>query len=43
MTAQLYLALGIAAGQLHTDQDPVLMRDAEIARQEERRARRTRR
>jgi hypothetical protein len=40
MTSQLYLALGIAAGMIHSDQDPALVRSAEIARREERRARR---
>ena len=40
MTAQLYLALGIVAGMIHSDQDPVLVRSAEIARREARRRRR---
>jgi len=42
MTSELYLALGIAAGRIHTDQDPALVRDAEIAMREARRRRRTR-
>jgi hypothetical protein len=40
MTSQLYLARGIAAGMIHSDQDPVLVRSAEIARRDARRARR---
>lgn len=43
MTSQLYLARGIAAGMIHTGmhgQDPAVVRSAEIARAEERRARR---
>jgi hypothetical protein len=43
MTSQLYLARGIAAGMIHSDQDPAVVRSAEIIRREERRARRTRR
>ena len=43
MTSQLYLARGIAAGMIHSDQDPVLVRSAEIARLEARRSRRARR
>ena len=31
MTSQLYLARGIAAGMIHSDQDPALVRSAEIA------------
>jgi hypothetical protein len=42
MTSQLYLARGIAAGMIHSDQDPALQRSVEIARVEERRARRGR-
>jgi hypothetical protein len=41
MTSQLYLARGIAAGKIHSDQDPALVRSAEIARLEARRARRS--
>jgi len=43
MTSELYLAMGIAAGLIHSDQDPALVRSAEIARLEKRRARRVRR
>ena len=40
MTSQLYLARGIAAGMIHsTDQDPAVVRSAEIALREERRRR----
>ena len=45
MTSQLYLARGIAAGMMHpgaSGQDPALVRSAEIALREERRARRGR-
>ena len=45
MTSQLYLARGIAAGMIHSGtrgQDPALQRSAQIARVEERRARRGR-
>lgn len=45
MTSQLYLARGIAAGMIHTStggQDPALLRSAQIARGEARRARRGR-
>jgi hypothetical protein len=45
MNSQLYLARGIAAGMIHSSargQDPVLLRSAQIARQEARRARRGR-
>jgi len=42
MTSQLYLARGIAAGMIHSDQDPALVRSAEIARVEARRGRRGR-
>jgi hypothetical protein len=44
MTSQLYLARGIAAGMIHPGargQDPVVVREAEIARTQERRSRRT--
>jgi hypothetical protein len=40
MTSQLYVARRIAAGQIHSDQDPALVRSAEIARLESRRERR---
>ena len=43
MTSQLYLARGIAAGMIRSDQDPALVRSAEIARREARRSRRARR
>ncbi len=39
MTSQLYLARGIAAGMIHSDQDPAVVRSAEIALQEKRRGR----
>ena len=42
MTSQLYLARGIAAGMMHSDQDPAVVRSAEIALREERRGRRGR-
>ena len=42
MTSQLYLARGIAAGMMQSDQDPALVRSAEIALREERRGRRGR-
>ena len=35
MTSELYLARGIAAGMIHSDQDPALVRSAEIARARE--------
>ena len=40
MTSQLYLARGIAAGMIHSDQDPALVRSAEIALRDARRDRR---
>ena len=43
MTSQLYLARGIAAGLIHSDQDPALVRSAEIAKLESRRTRRGKR
>jgi hypothetical protein len=43
MTSQLYLARGIVAGMIHSDQDPALVRSAEIARLEARRVRRGKR
>jgi hypothetical protein len=42
MTSQLYLARGIAAGMIHSDQDPAVVRSAEIALLTERRGRRGR-
>jgi hypothetical protein len=42
MTWQLYVARGIAAGMIHSDQDPAVVRSAEILRRQERRARRGR-
>ena len=39
MTSQLYLARAIAAGMIHSTQDPVLARSAELARREARAAR----
>ena len=41
MTTQLYLARGIVKGRVHTDQDVALLRTVELARQNERRARRS--
>jgi hypothetical protein len=43
MTSQLYLARRIAAGRIHSDQDPAVLRSVEIALLEERRKRRGRR
>ncbi len=43
MTSELFLARGIAAGMIHSDQDPALVRSAEIALLESRRARRGKR
>ena len=43
MNTQLHLALGIVEGRIHTDQDPALQRTVELARAQERRARRGRR
>ena len=40
MTTQLYLARGIVEGRVHTDQDVALLRTVELARKNERRARR---
>jgi hypothetical protein len=42
MTSQLYLARAIAAGQIHSDQDPAVLRSAEIALREARRLRKAR-
>ncbi len=43
MTTQLFLAYGIVDGRAHSDQDRALLRNVELARQEQRRTRRTRR
>ncbi len=43
MTTQLHLALGIVDGRAHPDRDLALVRDVELARQDQRRARRHRR
>ena len=43
MNSQVYLALGIVEGRAWSDQDPAMLRDVELARQSERRSRRTRR
>jgi hypothetical protein len=40
VTSQLYLARGIVAGMIHSDQDPALVRSVVIARREARRRRR---
>jgi len=40
MTTQLYLARGIVEGRIHTDQDAALLRNVELALQDDRRARR---
>jgi len=43
MNTQLHLALGIVEGRAWSDQDFAVLRDLELARQTERRSRRTRR
>jgi hypothetical protein len=43
MNTQLHLAYGIVAARAHSDQDPALLRTVELARQDERRARRSQR
>ena len=43
MTTQLHLALGIVDGRAHPDRDLALVRDAELALEQERRTRRHRR
>jgi hypothetical protein len=43
MTTQLHLALGIVDGRAHPDRDLALVRDVELAREDQRRARRHRR
>jgi hypothetical protein len=40
MTTQLHLAYGIVDGRAHSNQEQVLLRNVELARQDERRARR---
>ena len=40
MTTQLYLARVFVEGRVHTDQDVALLRTVELARKNERRARR---
>ncbi|GAA2150642.1 hypothetical protein GCM10009844_31800 [Nocardioides koreensis] len=40
MTTQLHQAFGIVAARAHQAQDPALLRDLELARQADRRARR---
>ncbi|GAB3789043.1 hypothetical protein [Nocardioides ungokensis] len=41
MNTQLHLAFGIVEGRAHSDQELAQMRDVELARETERRARRT--
>jgi hypothetical protein len=41
MTTQLHLALGLIEGRAWSDQDHVVLRDVELARQDARRARRS--
>ena len=41
MSTQLHLAFGIVEARAHHDQDPALLRDMELARETDRRARRT--
>jgi hypothetical protein len=41
MTTQLHLARGIVDGRVWTDQDLAVLRSVELAREQERRARRT--
>lgn len=43
MTTQLHLALGIVDGRAYPDRDLALVRDVELAREDQRRARRHRR
>jgi hypothetical protein len=40
MSTQLHQAFGIVAARAHHDQDPALLRDLELARQADRKARR---
>jgi hypothetical protein len=41
MNTQLHLAFGIVEGRAHSDQELAQMRDVELARETERRARRS--
>ena len=43
MNTQLHLAIGIVEGRAWSDQDHALVRDAELARESDRRVRRVRR
>lgn len=43
MNTQLHLAYGIVRGRAYSDQDRAMLRDVELARQDERRARRMKR
>lgn len=43
MSSQVALAIGIANGRVHTDQDHAVLRSVELARRAERQARRVRR
>ncbi|MCW2791366.1 MAG: hypothetical protein JWO76_464, partial [Nocardioides sp.] len=43
MNTQLHLAYGIVDGRAYSDQDRALLRNVELARQDERRQRRSRR
>ena len=43
MTTQLHLALGLVEGRAWSDQDQAILREVELAREDARRARRTRR
>lgn len=40
MTTQLHVAYSLVASRAHSDEDRALLRDVEIARQDQRRARR---
>lgn len=40
MTTQLHLAYGIVEGRIHSDEDPAQRRSIQLARRQERRARR---
>ncbi|MEO5853816.1 MAG: hypothetical protein ABIQ15_15010 [Nocardioides sp.] len=42
MNTQLHMAFGIVGGRVWTDRDYAILRDVEVARQAERRARRGR-
>jgi hypothetical protein len=43
MNTQLHLAYGIVDGRAYSDQEPALLRNVELARQDERRSRRSQR